>query len=80
MNLFRRGLKCMVQQNKVMKNKKINKNNSNMDKMTIKNVSYQNKRFDNRRVLIYKNIIGRIKIITAYTCTVSLGFFFIIQT
>lgn len=47
-----------------------------MDKMTIKNVSYQNKRFDNRRVLIYKNIIGRIKIhvITAYT--VSLGFFY----
>lgn len=64
----------MVQQNKVMKNKKKNKNNSNMDKMTIKNVSYQNKRFDNRRVLIYKNIIGRIKIITAYT--VSLGFFY----
>lgn len=49
-----------------------------MDKMTIKNVSYQNKRFDNRRVLIYKNIIGRIKIITAYT--VSLGFFLLIQT
>lgn len=45
-----------------------------MDKMTIKNVSYQNKRFDNRRVLIYKNIFGRIKIITAYT--VSLGFFY----
>lgn len=46
-----------------------------MDKMTIK-VSYQKKHCDNnRRVLIYKNIIGRIKIITAYTCTVSLGFF-----
>lgn len=51
-----------------------------MDKMTIK-VSYQKKHCDNnRRVLIYKNIIGRIKIITAYTCTVSLGFFFILQT
>lgn len=48
-----------------------------MDKMT-KKVSYQKKHCDNnRRVLIYKNIIGRIKIITAYTCTVSLGFFFI---
>lgn len=52
-----------------------------MDKMTIK-VSYRNKHCDNnRRVLIYKNIIGRIKIITAYTCTVSLGvFFLLIQT
>lgn len=45
---------------------KIKKKTSHMDKMTIKKASYQNKRCDNnRRVLIYKNIIGRIKIITA---------------
>lgn len=57
-----------------MKNKKKNKNNSNMDKMIIKNVLYQNKCFDNRCVLIYKNIIGWIKIIIVYI--VSLGFFY----
>lgn len=32
-----------------------------MDKMTIKNVSYQNKRFDNRRVLIYKILLDGLR-------------------